>query len=164
MLIFFGAARVQVGMAIVGAYFITVALLRPHLRSRDDTLQLLAQTELLAILLSAHTLEQSPDSSDLMDLVLSVILLLVTGGLLALFAYFAVLHVRDRFWQLARERELSQAKKSVLLAQPAPAATASPAGSDRHLRDSSATELTPTVSRAATQDTPADDSLLTARS
>jgi hypothetical protein len=106
VLIFFGEARIYLGLVLLGVYIITILLTDPYTRVRDETMQLTVQMELYLLLLAAHLLDNNPESETLMDLVLSLVLLAVTLGAVLLFLYYAVLHVRQIYRQEARIKHL----------------------------------------------------------
>jgi hypothetical protein len=85
-------------MAILGAYQLIVLTCAPYVRRRNDQLQQLVQSELLLLLSSANLLDQAPETEAFLDLVLSIVLLAASFSVLALFVYFAVLHVREAYY------------------------------------------------------------------
>jgi hypothetical protein len=109
VLIFFDEFRAIVGLLVLGIYYMTVLASAPYVRRRNEQLQLVVQTELYLLLLSAHLLENYPETEALLDITLSIVLLAAASLVVLLFAYFAVLHMREAYYQ--ELRRLTKLKK-----------------------------------------------------
>lgn len=98
-----------------------------------DALQQIIQLVLYLQLQAANLLQNGPDGGDsaqLLDTVLSVVLLLVTAGALALFFLSGVRHVRESLRNTQRAAALAKATDAVeLLNQRQPQTPTSPAAS-----------------------------------
>jgi hypothetical protein len=109
ILLFFGSSsRTSVGLCLIAVFYCAIQLCHPYVRPRNDQLQLTVQTELFLLLLAAHVLEANTDDPDLMDLVLSVLLLIVSFGTVLLFIYHGVLHLRQQYWTAMRKKTMQE--------------------------------------------------------
>jgi len=76
--------QLAVAMIVVCFYASSMYVAKPYLRKSDDRLQLVALTEIILLLMSGNVLNQVP-YDDIMDLVLSILLI---GIVILFFAFF----------------------------------------------------------------------------
>eukprot|EP00478_Filoreta_tenera_P000077 GABV01000077.1.p1 GENE.GABV01000077.1~~GABV01000077.1.p1 ORF type:complete len:659 (+),score=179.96 GABV01000077.1:106-2082(+) len=74
-------------MGILGSYTIVLLVMKPYLRKGDDRLHLLAQTELILLVLFAHSFSEELELSPELDTLLSAVLIVLT---LAFVSFFIV--------------------------------------------------------------------------
>src|SRR5689334_18408658 len=98
LLVFFRESATEAGLVVILVSYGSIMLVSPYMHARSDILQQVVQTELFILLLAAHTLNASPDSADLLDIVLSLILLAAAFAIVVLFIYFSVLHARQQLY------------------------------------------------------------------
>src|SRR5437867_3421495 len=86
-------------------YLMTIFILEPHNRRRDDKLALVAQCEILLLLQSGLVLQSDGSYSidSPFDIIMSIILIFVVLAALILFIYHVVLHFRKLWWDTQRD-------------------------------------------------------------
>jgi len=104
----FFAFDAQLIAAMVGSsiYILIILLAKPFVRRRDDQLQLLCQVELFLLLLCAYNAMNDasyggPGSTE--DIVLSAVLLALTGFLFLFVIYSLLRYVRDEYYKVLRD-------------------------------------------------------------
>lgn len=95
------------GMVVAGLYLVIIVVMKPYARWRDDVLAMLAQVEMLALMLAGLVMMRGgvnaePDSQS--DIALSFFLLFATAIFVFLFFYFAAKFVRDIYWGELKRR------------------------------------------------------------
>jgi len=70
------AAQLDIAMAVVTLYLIVILKFRPYVRSGDDELHMLAQVELMLLLMAGNVFNTITGVSDAMDLFLSIVLII----------------------------------------------------------------------------------------
>jgi hypothetical protein len=123
VIVFFREQAPIAGLVVIGLLMLSILLLSPYLHRYTDALQLVVQIELFVLLLAAHTLQSNPESADLLDVVLSVVLLAASLGVVALAVYCAVMHVRAAIYAELRAKALNNAVLQADFVIPGPKAS-----------------------------------------
>src|SRR5690349_18537471 len=89
--------RLPLAMAVCGAYIVAILLLNPMMRHRDDQMLLLAEAEILLLLLSAFVVQTlgSVSLDYTSDVLLSLLLIALTLAVFAAFLRHLVMYLRS---------------------------------------------------------------------
>jgi len=94
-------------MLVAAAYTIIILLGQPYLRKGDDRLHLFVQIELLLVVLAGYILvtTEAVGLPEATDLLLSIVMIIMTVGVMTLFAGMAVMNLRKIIRTQLRKRK-----------------------------------------------------------
>lgn len=131
-------SQLPLGMAIAIVYLSSLLVVNPYIRSEDDRLHLLAQTEIFLLLLAGYVVYHQPSAelTDKEDLALSVVLLAMTFLFFAAFLYLGGRFLRRvfmRWWNGRKEarRKAAEDERKMEEMEMAAAAKGATAGSPK---------------------------------
>lgn len=129
--------QMTAGMIVTGLYLLTVLLAAPYLRSRDDRLSQLVQTEILLLLLLGQVTatQGAPEAGSLADVLLSAVLLAMALAVLLLFLFHSVLAGREYYWRQSRKHSSRRKQHS--------SSSSTSSSSNPPDKDAAVVELTP---------------------
>jgi len=102
-----GDYQLPVGMVVAIIYMVILLRLHPYIRPEDDTLQLLAQTEIYLLLLAGSIFYHNPieQLGNEEDKFLSAVLIILTLAIILSFLIFGALLVRRMYLEWKAEKE-----------------------------------------------------------
>jgi len=102
--------QMPTAMCVVAMYTMLILVVKPYIRQGDDRLHLLAQNEIITLLIAGHVLNQYYYIDYTADLAMSVILIMIIMGFLAFFLMQAALFIRVQ-WKAYKERRRMRRKR-----------------------------------------------------
>jgi len=125
-------AQLPIGLAVAGVFTIAVFVMNPFLRNEDDVLQLLAQTEIILLLLAALVFSHIPSASYSKkdDIVMSVALGFVIILFLVVFLWKAGKEIQSAYAKWSEKRKIRKEKEAKRLAKQEAAAAAAAAAAN----------------------------------
>jgi len=103
--------QLPVALAVSGVYAMLILFINPYIRSRDDSLHLLVQADLMLLILAGWVLQNYGDGQGLdtkSDVALSVVLILITILVAVVFFHAST----TALWKAYRGRQRSQVSKA----------------------------------------------------
>lgn len=106
LLVFFPPGlQMPAGLVCCACHTLVIQLVQPYIRSRDDRMALLAQSEVMLILLAGHVLASTGSfaKGSLLDIGLSIVLIAVSVFVFALLFVHVGLHIKEMYLRKLRE-------------------------------------------------------------
>jgi hypothetical protein len=99
--------QMPTGMCVVTIYIIIILLGQPYLRKSDDRLHLFVQIELFLVVLAGFILVSTAEAGlpENTDVLLSAVMIVMTIGVIVLFAFMAVMNIRKMIRTYLRKKQ-----------------------------------------------------------